>query len=123
MSRKLRALTEAQIRKAEAEGKLKGLEGEGKPLPHRPGDAVGVLVEVRLGPDPEPGLRPVGHRAGREGLLLLEGRVEELLEEDVFVAGENALDGFEWKKPKPFASSAGISPRKLTSLTIMTSRT
>jgi hypothetical protein len=32
-------LTEQQIRKAEAEGKLRGLEGEGKPLPDRPGDA------------------------------------------------------------------------------------
>ncbi|GKY87177.1 DUF1992 domain-containing protein [Sinisalibacter aestuarii] len=32
-------LTEQQIRKAEAEGKLRGLEGEGKPLPYRPGDA------------------------------------------------------------------------------------
>ena len=39
MSRKLRELTENQIKKAEAEGKLSGLEGEGKPLPHRPGDA------------------------------------------------------------------------------------
>ena len=33
-------LTEAQIRKAEAEGKLRRLEGEGKPLPARPGDAL-----------------------------------------------------------------------------------
>lgn len=33
-------LTEAQIRKAEAEGKLRGLAGEGKPLPMRPGDAL-----------------------------------------------------------------------------------
>jgi hypothetical protein len=33
-------LTEAQIRKAEAEGKLKNLEGEGRPLPDRPGDAL-----------------------------------------------------------------------------------
>lgn len=33
-------LTEQQIRKAEAEGKLKGLAGEGKPLPERPGDAL-----------------------------------------------------------------------------------
>ncbi|MGP6087923.1 J-domain-containing protein [Antarctobacter jejuensis] len=36
----LSRLTEAQIRKAEAEGKLKNLEGEGKPLPNRPGDAL-----------------------------------------------------------------------------------
>ncbi len=33
-------LTEAQIRKAEREGKLSGLSGEGKPLPNRPGDAL-----------------------------------------------------------------------------------
>ncbi|MCR8549906.1 DUF1992 domain-containing protein [Salipiger sp. P9] len=33
-------LTERQIRKAEAEGKLSGLAGEGKPLPDRPGDAM-----------------------------------------------------------------------------------
>ena len=39
MPRALRHLTEAQIRKAEAEGKLRGLAGEGKPLPDRPGDA------------------------------------------------------------------------------------
>ncbi|WP_238364288.1 DUF1992 domain-containing protein [Mesobacterium pallidum] len=35
-----RTLVERQIRKAEAEGKLSGLAGEGKPLPHRPGDAL-----------------------------------------------------------------------------------
>ncbi|WP_137701616.1 DnaJ family domain-containing protein [Marimonas lutisalis] len=40
MSRKLRELTEAQIKKAQAEGKLSNLEGEGKPLPHRPEDAL-----------------------------------------------------------------------------------
>lgn len=33
-------LAEAQIRKAEAEGQLRGLAGEGKPLPMRPGDAL-----------------------------------------------------------------------------------
>lgn len=32
-------LTERRIAKARAEGKLSGLEGEGKPLPDRPGDA------------------------------------------------------------------------------------
>ena len=35
-----RGLIERQIRKAEAEGKLSGLAGEGKPLPDRPGDAL-----------------------------------------------------------------------------------
>ncbi len=39
MSRSFRQLTEAQIRKAEAEGQFRGLAGEGRPLPHRPGDA------------------------------------------------------------------------------------
>ncbi|WP_299924273.1 DnaJ family domain-containing protein [uncultured Pelagimonas sp.] len=37
---KFRRLTEAQERKALAEGKLSGLAGEGKPLPNRPGDAL-----------------------------------------------------------------------------------
>ncbi|MEM8629934.1 MAG: DUF1992 domain-containing protein [Pseudomonadota bacterium] len=32
-------LTEQQIRKAQLEGKLSGLDGEGKPLPHRPEEA------------------------------------------------------------------------------------
>ncbi|BBU55261.1 MULTISPECIES: DUF1992 domain-containing protein [Mameliella] len=53
-------LTEAQIRKAEAEGKLKNLEGEGRPLPHRPGDAlidpgeaVGYRIMAEAGALPE----------------------------------------------------------------------
>ncbi|MCB1334239.1 MAG: DUF1992 domain-containing protein [Roseivivax sp.] len=33
-------LIERQILKARAEGKLSGLEGEGRPLPDRPGDAL-----------------------------------------------------------------------------------
>lgn len=40
MPRSLSQLTESQIAKAEREGKLSGLEGEGKPLPNRPGDAL-----------------------------------------------------------------------------------
>jgi len=40
MSRKFRELTERQIQKALAEGKLSKLDGEGKPLPRRPGDAL-----------------------------------------------------------------------------------
>jgi len=39
MSRALDRLAERQMQKALAEGKLSGLEGEGKPLPERPGDA------------------------------------------------------------------------------------
>jgi hypothetical protein len=53
-------LTEQQIKKAEAEGKLKGLEGEGKPLPDRPGDAfidagdaVGHRIMAEAGALPE----------------------------------------------------------------------
>ena len=38
--RSLRQLIERQILKAKAEGKLEGLEGEGKPLPERPEEAV-----------------------------------------------------------------------------------
>ena len=53
-------LTEQQIRKAEAEGKLRGLAGEGKPLPDRPGDAfidpgdaVGHRIMAEAGAIPE----------------------------------------------------------------------
>jgi len=60
MSRKLRALTEQQIQKAIAEGKLSGLTGEGKPLPYRPedalidtGDAVGHRIMAEAGALPE----------------------------------------------------------------------
>ncbi|MYM54801.1 J-domain-containing protein [Thalassovita mangrovi] len=38
--RSLRQLIERQILKAQAEGKLEGLEGEGKPLPERPEESV-----------------------------------------------------------------------------------
>ncbi|EEX15771.1 conserved hypothetical protein [Citreicella sp. SE45] len=53
-------LTERQIRKAEAEGKLSGLEGEGKPLPDRSaeahldaGEAVGFRMMAEAGALPE----------------------------------------------------------------------
>ena len=53
-------LTEQQIKKAELEGKLKGLAGEGKPLPDRPGDAfidpgdaVGHRIMAEAGALPE----------------------------------------------------------------------
>ena len=51
MTRSLRALTEAQIKKALAEGQLTGLEGEGKPLPDRSGQAftdIGTQVAMRI---------------------------------------------------------------------------
>ena len=60
MPRNLRQLTEAQIRKAEAEGKLKGLAGEGKRLPDHPeeayldpGDAIGHRIMAEAGALPE----------------------------------------------------------------------
>lgn len=39
MTRSFDRLVEQQIQKALAEGKLSGLEGEGKPLPDRSGEA------------------------------------------------------------------------------------
>jgi len=60
MIRSWQRLTEQQIRKAELEGKLKGLAGEGKPLPERPGDAfidpgdaVGHRIMAEAGALPE----------------------------------------------------------------------
>jgi len=55
-----RRLAQQQIRKAEREGKLSGLAGEGKPLPDRPGDAfidpadaVGHRIMAEAGALPE----------------------------------------------------------------------
>ncbi len=60
MSRKFRELTEARIREAETQGKLRGLAGEGKPLPDRPGDAfidpgdaIGHRIMAEAGALPE----------------------------------------------------------------------
>ena len=60
MSRAFRGLVERQILKAEAEGRLKGLAGEGKPLPAHPeeayldiGDAVGHRMMAEAGALPE----------------------------------------------------------------------
>lgn len=44
MSRDLQRLVEQQIAKAIAEGHLRGLEGEGRPLPDRSGEATGDTV-------------------------------------------------------------------------------
>ncbi len=56
----LTKLAERQIAKARAEGKLQGLEGEGKPLPDHtgdafisPGDAVGFRIMAEAGVLPE----------------------------------------------------------------------
>lgn len=51
MVRSWHRLTEQRIRKAEREGKLSGLEGEGRPLPDRSGEAgidAGTLVGHRM---------------------------------------------------------------------------
>lgn len=62
-------LAEQQIRKAEAEGKLRGLAGEGKPLPDRPGDAFIAPGDA------------IGHRIMAEaGALPEEIRLKRLLD-------------------------------------------
>lgn len=51
MTRSIDRLVEQQIQKALAEGKLSGLEGEGKPLPDRSGEAftdMAVAVAIRI---------------------------------------------------------------------------
>ena len=60
MTRDMRNLSERQILKAIAEGKLKNLEGEGKPLPDRPEESVtdaatlaGVRIMAEAGAMPE----------------------------------------------------------------------
>ena len=56
----LSRLAERQIQKARLKGELQGLEGEGKPLPERPGDAfvspgdaVGFRIMAEAGVLPE----------------------------------------------------------------------
>ncbi|NHB78211.1 DUF1992 domain-containing protein [Rhodobacter calidifons] len=56
----LSRLAERQIQKARMKGRLQGLEGEGKPLPDRrgdafvsPGDAVGFRIMAEAGVLPE----------------------------------------------------------------------
>lgn len=60
MIRGIRNLIERQIQKARLEGKLNGLEGEGKPLPDHPeeafvstADAVGFRIMAEAGVVPE----------------------------------------------------------------------
>lgn len=60
MARNWAELTEQQIRKAEVEGQLKGLAGEGKPLPDRSGDA---LIDAGI---------TIGHRIMAEAVALPE---------------------------------------------------
>lgn len=60
MSNWLNKLAERLMLKARAEGKLQGLQGEGRPLPERPGDAfvdpgeaVGFRIMAEAGVIPE----------------------------------------------------------------------
>ncbi len=60
MSRSLTNLSERQILKAQAEGTLDNLEGQGQPLPDRPGDAyvdpglaAGMRIMAQAGVKPE----------------------------------------------------------------------
>ncbi|MBY5934842.1 DUF1992 domain-containing protein [Tateyamaria omphalii] len=60
MSRGFRRLIERQIEKARVQGQLSGLEGEGKPLPARPeqavvdpADAAGFRIMAQAGVVPE----------------------------------------------------------------------
>lgn len=60
MARWLDMIAERWMRKAEAEGKLSGLAGEGAPLPDRPGDAfvdpgdaIGFRIMAEAGVLPE----------------------------------------------------------------------
>ncbi len=60
MIRSIRNLIERQIQKARLEGKLDGLQGEGKPLPDHPeeaftstADAVGFRIMAEAGVVPE----------------------------------------------------------------------
>jgi len=80
MSRAFRNLTERQIRKAEAEGKLSGLAGEGAPLPDRtgeafvdPGLAAGMRVMAEAGVKPEEfGLKEQLQQARRDYAALTD---------------------------------------------------
>ena len=77
MSRSLRQLTEQQIRKAEAEGKLSNLKGAGKPLPDRGGgdhaDAVGYRMMAEAGALPEEMRLKKELADARQKLSLAEG--------------------------------------------------
>lgn len=86
MPRSLRHLTEAQIRKAEAEGKLRGLEGEGKPLPRREGEGF------------KDGAMAAGHRIMAEaGVVPEEFRIKAEL--DAARADLKAAIGTSGEKP------------------------
>ena len=86
MSRSLRNLTEQQIEKAQLEGKLDNLDGAGKPLPHRPEEAL-----------LDPGMA-IGHRIMAEhGALPEEIRLKEDLR-SAREAWQAAADAAEKKR-------------------------
>ena len=76
-------LTERQIAKARAKGELSGLEGEGKPLPDRPGDvyisagdAVGFRIMAEAGVLPEEIIRKKQAAALRAQLASLSDEAQ-----------------------------------------------
>ncbi len=79
----LSRLAERQIQKARLKGQLQGLEGEGKPLPDRPGDAfvspgdaVGFRIMAQAGVLPEEIVLKKAVAAQREHLATLTGEAE-----------------------------------------------
>ena len=79
MLRSVRNLIERQVQKARAEGQLDGLEGEGKPLPDRSGEAndpalaAGMRIMAQAGVKPEEfDLKEELSQARREYLTLTD---------------------------------------------------
>ena len=86
MSDALARLTERQIRKALAEGRLSGLEGEGRPLPDRSGEAftdmatrVAVRIMAEAGAVPEEFRLKAALDAARAAWRAAEGPDEKRL--------------------------------------------
>lgn len=84
MTSRLQTLVEQQIRKAEAEGKMSGLDGEGKPLPDHPeeayldpADAIGHRIMAEAGAVPEEVLLNRQLEAARTAYLDARGTPEE----------------------------------------------
>ena len=80
MARNFDRWVEQQIKKAEAEGKLKGLAGEGDPLPEHPenayvnaGEAVGYRIMAEAGVLPEEIVLNKELKAANEAYLAAKG--------------------------------------------------
>ncbi|MEM7671515.1 MAG: DnaJ family domain-containing protein [Pseudomonadota bacterium] len=69
MSRSFDSMVERQIQKALAEGRLRGLAGEGKPLPDRSGEAGDIATGVAM------------RIMAEAGALPEEFKIKKLLEE------------------------------------------